>query len=180
MSGLGLQHATLQPDVWTVYRAQQRGLGPQDVPAWGHLSFYPQNRTVGISQWVEFSDGDPLKVERCALGLLQFLLDFAPALRPAYAWVDHPPGEFDSTDPSDQYQRAGAVRLLCWATYFSPEVVAEVGRDFLGEAPGWRVVDLEGEGVLYVATQSFLEWHYGEHRDIVRYFRKRFPRLRKW
>lgn len=180
MSGLSLQHQTLQPDLWARYKMQEMGKDPEATPAGGSFSFFANSRTVGIGQWVEFPDGDLLKVERCALGLLQFLLEFAPALRPAYGWVDRSVGEFGRTNPSDEFAKAGAPRLLCWANYFAPEVVAVAGRDFLGEAPGWRVVDLEGGGVLYVATESFLEWHHGEHKEVVRYFRKRFPKLKKW
>jgi len=47
---------------------------------------------------------------------------------------------------------------LRWVTVFGPLYVNALGRDFLLQAPGYRVVELDGGGILYQTTKEFLLW----------------------
>ena len=51
---------------------------------------------------------------------------------------------------------AGPPPMLYGANFFGPEMVARLGREFLLQAPCWRVVELDDGGVLLVASKSFL------------------------
>lgn len=176
---LSFRHRDLQLQDRDYYYAAKHGYDALSRPGSAGLTYFPKTRTLNIHQDIDFSDADiqlrTTKIERVALGQLQFLNHFAPLLKPAYGYimpVIDP--EYDPI-PSEEFRETGTVAYLCWANYFGPQIVAQVGEDFLREAPGWRIVDLPCGGFLYVTTPSFLEWHLGKHRALVRYFRQKFP-----
>jgi hypothetical protein len=96
------------------------------------------------------------------------------------------------------------LEYLFWANLFGPELANAIGLDFLMQAPAGTVVRLNNGGVLYTATDSFLEWRERapddvraqfQHRhrrgraapvapedqtDLVTYFRQKFPRLKRY
>ncbi len=67
------------------------------------------------------------------------------------------------------------LRFVFWANVFGPEHVAFLGRDFLLDAPGWRCADLPGGGLLYVATESYLDWWHNDRVEVRDYFSQRVP-----
>jgi len=174
-SGLALRQPALQPEVYDYARAAEHGHDPLSRPGAGNLSYIPETRTFNLHQNTEFPDADPVKVERVGIGLLQFLFHFAPLLKPTYAYIKAVTDPEFEPIPSVDFRETGTVNYLCWANYFGPTLVAKVGERFLLAAPGWQRVKLSCGGILYVVTQSFLDWHFGKHRPYVQYFRNAFP-----
>jgi hypothetical protein len=71
---------------------------------------------------------------------------------------------------------------IAWAMVFGPPYVEEYGRDFLLNAPGHRVEELENGSILFQATEAFLAWEDPKpvKRRLERYFRlqKKLKRAR--
>jgi hypothetical protein len=175
--GVSYRQAALQPDVYDYFHASERGQDPLDRPGAGSLSYFPDTRTLTLSQRSEFGGSDlerATKIERVGVGLLQFIYHFAPLLQAEYAFVEA--FEEDSrTHPGQEYRESGDVAYLCWANYFGPDLVERVGGEFLRQAPCWRCVMPPGGGILCVMTEKLLDWRFGKHRGAVEYFRQKFP-----
>jgi hypothetical protein len=112
-------------------------------------------------------------VDARALGQLRLVCELYPHLLPAYGWVDEdgpnlPSPQRGGLGPSD-------LRYLFWANVFGPGHVAQLERAFLEGAPGWRLVDLPGGGLLYVASESYGRWRHEGRSDVLTYFRRRAP-----
>ena len=78
-------------------------------------------------------------------------------------------------DPDlDVYLRDEIPRLF-WANLFGPRHVERLGRDFLQKAPGWRLIELPDGGLIYIATESYMEWWHHDFTAFRDYFRQRLP-----
>jgi hypothetical protein len=60
--------------------------------------------------------------------------------------------------PKNEEIAAGKLRFVFWANFFGPAYVEQYGREFLWNAPGWRVEELEDGGILYVTTERYVDW----------------------
>lgn len=170
MNGATIRHPALRPDRICVADFRRRHLPPDTAP-WASLSFVQESRSVGISQ-------DPLledqrMVDPLALGQLLLACDLCPRLEPAYGWID----ESGSNLPFKPRPTPATLRYVFWANIFGPEYVRLLGRDFLAEAPGWRLADLPNGGMLYVVSESYLEWWHNDRDDVLEYFRQRVPEI---
>lgn len=175
---LSFRQSALQPEVYDYVHAAKHGYDALSRPGAGSLSYIPKTRTVDVHQNIDFPDAlqvKATKMERVGIGMLQFIYHFAPLLRPSYACVAPVIDPQFDPNPAVAFRETGAVSFLCWANYFGPEIVAQVGEEFLRNAPCWQRVQLPCGGFLCVVTQSFLDWHFGKHRAHVQYFRQKFP-----
>ena len=110
-----------------------------------------------------------------AHGQLAFAQHLWPYLRPCYGYID----ENGRIIPGGADAVATKVKSLLWANFFGPPYVERLGRDFLLDAPGWKVESLPGGGILYVISSSFTKK--GQDvptKDVEAYFRQRVPRVR--
>ncbi len=184
---IAIEHNLLQPETLTY---QQRNKGS----AW--LSFGRETMFVLLGQSVAFPDLS--KVDPVAHGQLAFARLLYPYLRPKYGWIDEPSGN----EPTSKDIAATTLQYIFWANFFGPDYVARYGRDFLLNAPGWKIEELDDGGILYVTTESYVEWwstYQTEHMEreeliewasahmewwavirpeIVRYFRAKIPDIR--
>lgn len=175
---LSFRQRLLQLQVDDCVQTSTNGSDQHSRHGTGSFTCFPDTRTLSLCQntcYPDTGEAQFRKTERAALGLLQFLNYFAPLLKPAYGYIMPVIDPQYDPVPSEAFRESGTLAYLCWANYFGPQIVAEVGEDFLSEAPGWRMVELPCGGFLYVVTESFLDWHFDKHRDIVRYFRQKFP-----
>jgi hypothetical protein len=99
-----------------------------------------------------------------------------PHLRPKYGWIDEPSGNL----PSAKSIAATRREYIFWANFFGPEYVERYGRDFLLNAPGWKVEQLDDGGILYVATESYMQWWSQEQPEIVKYFQAKVPKIQQY
>ena len=104
---------------------------------------------------------------------MSLALDLYPLLRPIYGWID----EVGCNTPKQADVAAYNLRWLLWANFFGPEYVRLLGEDFLSAAPGWRLVEFSDGGLLYVATESFLDWCYADQEEILSHFRAKVPEI---
>jgi hypothetical protein len=114
---------------------------------------------------------EPGLVDALALGQLRLVCELYPHLLPTYGWVD----EDGPNLPSPQLGglRPADLRYLFWANVFGPGHVAQLERAFLEGAPGWRLMDLPGGGLLYVVSESYSRWRNEDHSDVLTYVRRR-------
>jgi hypothetical protein len=172
IAGLDLEHHLLVPDVSTKELIRQSGLA-MNAKAYGNFGFFADTCGVSVSQNAEVTNQLDVKADGVATGLLALALHFYPSLRPTYGWVD----EFGWNLPEGKSLASHRPRFLFWATFFGPEYVRKIGRDFLKSAPGWRSVDLEDGGILHVVTESYQAWWENEQPELLAYFRQAFPKL---
>jgi hypothetical protein len=186
-------------DVQTAY-LRFKGEVPPDCPACGGFHCYPEGRAVSLSQTANVDNQLGVSPDVVALGLVNFLLFCNEHLGPRYGWVD----EMGHTGPSEESIERGDLEYLFWANLFGPELAQAVGRDFLLGAPSGTVVALNNGGLLYTATDSFLEWRERAPEDVrsqfqhrrrrsgteptpgtaptglITYFRQKFPHLKRY
>jgi hypothetical protein len=158
-----IEHSLLQPDTLTYWK---RGKGSAS------LSFGRESMFVTLGQDISFPD--PSKADPVAHGQLAFARLLYPHLRPKYGWID----ESSGNEPTSKDIAATKLQYIFWANFFGPEYVERYGRDFLLNAPGWKVEELDDGGILYVTLESFVEWWRTERLDILRYFRTQVPDIR--
>ena len=115
------------------------------------------------------------RINCIASGQLALVERLYPKLRPKYSFVRM--SEIHLTLFSLDELSIGKIRSLFWANLFGPVCVGYYGRDFLLNAPGWRVEELDDEGILYVVTESLTEWRSGNLDHVSAYFRSRYPYL---
>lgn len=91
--------------------------------------------------------------EENAQRLLHLTRALYHASRPKFAWIErcHLRGYTTQDDIEN-------LRLphIYWANFFGPEYVDKLGKDFLINAPGWKVEELDDGGILYVLTPSLM------------------------
>jgi hypothetical protein len=146
---------------------------PADTPPWATFSFGQQSRSVAVSQDALLED--QRMVDPLALGQLLLTCELYPHLEPAYGWIDEN-GANLPFKPRPEPTPA-TLPYVFWANVFGPEHVRFLGRGFLAEAPGWRLIDLPGGGMLYVISESYLEWWHTDRDDVLAYFRQREPAI---
>jgi hypothetical protein len=164
------RHRALRPDRTILDSIRARGL-PPNTPPTARLTFIRDGRTVWVHQ-----DGlleDQRLVDPLALGQLLLACELYPHLLPAYGWVDE--NGANLPDPQRGGVRPDDLRYVFWANVFGPGHVEYLGRDFLEAAPGWRLVDLPGGGLLYVVSESYLQWWHEDRADVRAYFQQRAP-----
>jgi hypothetical protein len=174
-SALSFRHPALQMDAHTLTTVHSRGLSPDTKP-WAGFSFIQESRYISFVQSATPEDRSPRLVDRIALGQLSLACDLYPLMRPKYGWID----ELGFNLPKEHDIAANKLRLLLWANFFGPEFVQLLGKDFLAGAPGWRLVDLEDGGCLYVVTESYLEWYEMDQEEILSYFRRKVPEMQRY
>jgi hypothetical protein len=173
MVALNIEHEQLFPDAFTRNAILRKEL-PPDAKGRAGFSFLQSLKSVIVSQAI-FSDEWPL-VDQTAYGLLSFTLSLYPRLRPHYGWVD----ERGENLPGREDLKRDHPCYLYWANLFGPEFVRSVGADFFRDLPGWRLVNLDDGGVLYVATASYLEWWHTDEEDLEHLlapFRAQWPEI---
>jgi hypothetical protein len=171
LGGLEFRHPLLMPDTATFGAIHSGRLKPGDGGV-GRCSFLADSRTVVVSQNAEFADDRSR--DGVADGLLALALRLYTPLRPTYGWVD----EVGWNEPSDESIDRVRPRFVFWATFYGPEYVEALGRDFLKQAPGWVVVDLEDGGLLLVARESYEDWWHHDPPGLLEHFRARRSRIR--
>jgi hypothetical protein len=176
IGGLYLQHHTLVADVETALWRSWKNLPSGSPHAWGNFGYFPSSRSVCLGQDADPTNELGVKPDLVALGLLKFLLFGKDHLRPRYGWVDEMGDNAPSQESIDQHR----LEYLFWANLFGPELTRALGRDLFDGLPGGTVVDLDNGGILYLATESFLDWRENEHPEILAPFRRRFPRIRPY
>ena len=76
-------------------------------------------------------------------------------VQPAFGWIERVspmkclPGYTEFSDVEDL-----AVPMIYWANFFGPEYVDKLGKEYLMNAPGWKVEELKDGGVLYVLSPN--------------------------
>jgi len=140
---LYFEHDLLEIDTHTYHR---RGKGR------ARLSVIPDERYVMILQNASFPE--LRKADLVAHGLLRLTRLLYPELRPQFGSID----ELGENDMTAEEIAALRLRYVFWANLWGPSYVAEYGQEFLLGAPGWRVEALEDGGILYVPTESYVDW----------------------
>lgn len=168
--GAYLRHPALRADRSTLGDFRRMGL-PADTPPWAKFSFAQESCSVHVSQ--DASLDDQWMVDPLALGQLLLAVDLSTPLSPAYGWID----ESGANLPFKPEPTPVSLRYVFWANVFGPEYVRFLGHDFLAAAPGWRLVDLPGGGMLYVVSESYLEWWHRDRDDVLAYFRQKVPNI---
>lgn len=137
------------------------------------VRFFQDTRLIGYTGDVAFSDLS--KVDEAAVEFQQLAQELYGRVHPGYGWID----EVGTNQPNPQQVPVVHLSHICWANFFGPSFVERYGRDFLLNAPGWRVEDLGDGGVLYVLSSSFVNrWRQVKAEEIRRYFRQRIPGIR--
>ena len=170
MVGAYLRHSSLRPDRACLADFRRRNLPANTIP-WADFSFVQKSRSVSISQ--DASLEDQRLVDPLALGQLLLACKLCPLLEPAYGWID----ESGANLPFKPQPTPATLRYVFWANVFGPEYVRFLGPEFLAEAPGWYLVDLPNGGMLYVVSESYLEWWHFDRDDVLAYFRRRVPHI---
>jgi len=142
----------------------------------GFVFFYQRYMThLQVGQYLQHDQSvdQSQEVNAIAEGLLAFVERLYPSCRPAYASVSM----LEECLLSHSYKAVSRARLerIMWANLFGPDYVSRYGRDFLLNAPGWRVEELDDEGILYVVTESMTEFRMGNLDHVSNYFRSRYP-----
>jgi hypothetical protein len=166
--GADFRHSALRPSRTTMDHCRVNQL-PANTPPWAHFSFVQESRCVHLSQDAMLED--QMMVDPLALGQLLLASEVCPLLEPAYGWID----ESGDNLPFDPEPAPQTLRHVFWANIFGPAYVRFLGREFLAQAPGWRLADLPGGGMLYVVSESYLEWCHFDREDVRDYFRRRVP-----
>jgi hypothetical protein len=175
---LTIQHPSLMPDRNAIGTARP-GQQSETTQAWASFSYFQDSRSIILSQNVEATE-DKITEEDCRLthwvayGQLALALSLVHHLRPAYGWVDAS-GE---NLPAGHRIAARMLDYIFWANFFGPEYVEMIGEDFLAGAPGFQTTPLDGGGVLFLATQSYLDWWTNEQKSICQYFQQKFPNIK--
>jgi hypothetical protein len=140
------------------------------------MTFSGPSGFVRFSQDVDSSK--PSSWDSLANRLWEFGLLMYPALRPDYCSLDQL--------GDDEWTNVWKLELkhIYWRNVFGPRYVAEYGRDFLLNAPGWKVEELEDGGIMYMPEQSYLCWvskpTCAVAEEAIKYFRKRFPKIKQY
>lgn len=174
--GANLQHSSLAVDEGTVFSRAIHGAPPEGEAAYGSLCFSQDNRSVLVSQRADHLNNFGIDSDVIALGLVNFALFANEHLQPRYGWVD----EAGDLAPDDEAVAQGRLEFLFWANLFGPELTAQVGLDFFEAAPAGTLVRLNSGGVLYLCTESFLEWREGGQPEVLEHFRVRFPAIQRY
>jgi hypothetical protein len=174
-SGLCVQHNKLQPDFRMLDRILYHNLSADTKP-WALFSFLQSLRKISLSQDVfyrfcDLTDKARRVIDSVALGQLSLATALYPALGPSYGWIDEP----GSNEPRGESLRLDTVEQLMWANFFCPDHANAIGKEFLASAPGWTLVSLSDGGLLYVTSESYLDWRLKDQTAILDYFRTKFP-----
>jgi hypothetical protein len=152
----------------------RRGVLQNTVQGRAGFSYVYNNNSVHIDQEVWSAD-HPFP-DQLAFGLLSFALYLYPYLRPDFGYIDElGTNEIEKADIDDRN-----LPFLYWANLFGPNFVRKIGETFFRDIPGWRLVDLDDGGCLYVATESYTEWRQTDQPDLVDHFRRRYRRIKKY
>jgi hypothetical protein len=135
------------------------------------LTYAYQSRTLKISQ--EGISAQAENLDTLAAGQLAMAQKFYDALHPIFGWID----EYGTNLPSEESVRSEKVKYLFWANFFGPGYVQKLGRAFLLRAPGWKKIELDDGGLLYVPEQRFERWRAEPQPEVLRYFGSRVPEI---
>ncbi len=180
----GVRHPALRPDEHTEYDVKRFGSVALERPR-AHFACFPQDgrgpvptadwhpvRTIRLGQATGFWEEEH-KVDPVALGQVQLAGVLYPLFRPLFGYIDE---RADGDPPLDVYLR-GEIPCLFWVNIFGPEHVERLGREFLQNAPVWRVVEFEDGGVMHIASESYMEWWHRDFTELRDYFRQRLPQI---
>jgi hypothetical protein len=137
----------------------------------GTFGFVQDSRSFDLSQAVK---SDQQHMDAVANGQLTLAKLLYPRLNPRCGWID----ESGENEPSIKSIAATELKYLLWANFYGPDYVAQYGRAFLMKAPGFIKEELDNGGILYVVTESYVEWYYNSAPEAVEYFRKKVPTIR--
>jgi hypothetical protein len=170
---LEVQHELLLPDVTTLNAIAAKEL-PPDAKGMAGFGFIQATRAISLFQDVSFRDRT--KVDFAAEAQLAFALLLYPHVRPKFGWIDEP----SLNEPSEESIAATELPYIFWATIFGPEYVRQLGRDFLLGAPVYEIRELDDGGILYVTSESYLEWWSVDFDHIEDYFRPKVPYIKQY
>lgn len=136
---------------------------------------------LGGALWKRSDPGLPEGLaEAYAQDLLQKTLEMTDSFRPAFAHVG---ASVEVKNAWRIFHERLQVPHVWWANVFGPPYVEKYGRDFLLDAPGYRVEELEDGSVLYQVTERFFLTDEDRERgpdpeEVEGYFRQH-PALKK-
>ena len=89
---------------------------------------------------------------------LQLGMDLYSITGPSFGYIEAVPhGSFRPLKYGHTtFEEVAKLRLphIYWANFFGPDYVNHLGREFLAQAPGWKLQDLDDGGFLYVLSPS--------------------------
>lgn len=165
--GLGVEHPALAKGCYHY----QKTLAPLREHGTGYFCFIHSDRWFTFTQ--DLKENDPSHWDEIAARLLPFLRMIYPHLRPRFGWIDES-GYLEVHHVLVKNQ----PRLLFWANLFGPDLVQQLGKDFLLRAPGWKKEELDDGGILYVVESKYHEWYANPSKQALRYFQKKIPEIR--
>src|SRR5262245_1597690 len=93
----------------------------------------------------DLRETDHAQWDEIGASVLRFVKMMYPHLRPRFGWID----EFGDIETVKSLAH-DQPRFLFWINVFGPELVQQIGKDFLLKAPGWKKEELDDGGILYV------------------------------
>lgn len=179
-----VRHPLLKPDELTEYDVKRLGSAALELPR-ASFACFPLSgkgpvptgdwlpiRAIRVGQATGFWE-DEQKVDPVALGLVRIAGTLYPLFQPQFGYVD----ESAAGEPSLDVYLRGEIPCLFWANIFGPDHVERLGREFLRNAPGWRLVEFPDGGVMHIASESYMEWWHRDFTELRDYFRQRLPQI---
>ena len=106
-----------------------------------------------------------------ALGLVRTAGILYSLFRPQFGYIN----QRASGQPPLEVYLGDQIPRLFWVNIFGR--TASLGRDFLQNAPGWRLVEFPDGGVMHIASESYMAWWHTDFTALRDYFRQRLPEV---